>query len=346
MCSGGGGGTTSTNTVQNADPWTGVQPYLTDVFTNAYNLYRQPQIGTQSQFTKDAIAKQGQRAMQGNPLVPQAQAQMADTIGGKYLDPGTNPAWQQITNRMTDAYQTGTAANLDARFAKGGNAFMDNSAYQQQKMMNDRAFGDVLGGVAGDLYGKERQLQMNATGAAPGMAAADYADISQLGAAGAMKDARSQMEVDAPWANLGKYGGAVSGQYGGTTSSTSQSPYFTNPMGSALGMGIGGLQLYNGLNSAGLLGGGAGMLGGIGGSLGGWGLLEEGAALAGMFSDVRLKTDIEKVGKTDSGLGVYTYKYVGDDTTRMGVMAQEVAQVKPEAVGKAAGFLTVDYGKL
>lgn len=62
-----------------------------------------------------------------------------------------------------------------------------------------------------------------------------------------------------------------------------------------------------------------------------------------LMSDKRLKTDIKKVGKTDSGLPVYTYKYKGDNKTQMGVMAQEVEKKNPNAVGNVGGFKAVNY---
>ena len=65
-----------------------------------------------------------------------------------------------------------------------------------------------------------------------------------------------------------------------------------------------------------------------------------------MFSDKRLKTDIKKVGKTNEGLPVYTYKYKGDDTTQMGVMAQDVEKKTPSAVRTLGGFKAVDYTKV
>jgi hypothetical protein len=42
------------------------------------------------------------------------------------------------------------------------------------------------------------------------------------------------------------------------------------------------------------------------------------------LSDRRAKMDIRRVGTTDGGVPIYTYKYVGDPVTRMGVMADEV----------------------
>jgi hypothetical protein len=60
-------------------------------------------------------------------------------------------------------------------------------------------------------------------------------------------------------------------------------------------------------------------------------------------SDRRLKTDINKVGKTNSGLPIYTYKYKGDPKTQMGVMAQDVEKKNPKAVKEFGGFKAVNY---
>lgn len=67
------------------------------------------------------------------------------------------------------------------------------------------------------------------------------------------------------------------------------------------------------------------------------------------FSDERLKTDIKRVGKTDAGLPVYTYRFRGDPKTQMGVMAQEVEKENPEAVfsfGGPDGPKMVNYGAI
>lgn len=66
-----------------------------------------------------------------------------------------------------------------------------------------------------------------------------------------------------------------------------------------------------------------------------------------LFSDERLKENIEEVGMTKGGLPVYTYNYKGDPTPQMGVMAQEVAKKQPDALGPTVGgFKTVQYGKV
>lgn len=62
------------------------------------------------------------------------------------------------------------------------------------------------------------------------------------------------------------------------------------------------------------------------------------------WSDRRLKTDIVLVGKLDNGLGVYSYRYKAGGPIHIGVMADEVRQVRPEAVVRMQnGFDAVDY---
>jgi hypothetical protein len=69
------------------------------------------------------------------------------------------------------------------------------------------------------------------------------------------------------------------------------------------------------------------------------------AAMA--MSDKRLKTDVKKVGKTDGGLPVYTYKFKGSPKTQMGVMAQEVEKKQPDAYGiLSGGVKAVNYAKI
>jgi len=63
------------------------------------------------------------------------------------------------------------------------------------------------------------------------------------------------------------------------------------------------------------------------------------------MSDARLKTNIEKVGEVNS-LNIYEYEYVWGGPREVGVMAQEVIKVVPEAVMKIGKWFAVDYSKL
>jgi hypothetical protein len=64
-----------------------------------------------------------------------------------------------------------------------------------------------------------------------------------------------------------------------------------------------------------------------------------------IFSDIRTKENVREVGKTLDGQPIYSYNYKGDPKTQMGLIAQEVEERHPEAVGLAGGLKTVNYKK-
>jgi len=60
-----------------------------------------------------------------------------------------------------------------------------------------------------------------------------------------------------------------------------------------------------------------------------------------------LKHDIVLLGHLDNGLGFYRFSYNGSNKAYVGVMAQEVQQVMPQAVVRGRdGYLSVYYDKL
>jgi hypothetical protein len=67
----------------------------------------------------------------------------------------------------------------------------------------------------------------------------------------------------------------------------------------------------------------------------------------GRRSDIRLKHDIVLLGHLDNGLGFYRFSYNGGTKAYVGVMAQEVQQIMPQAVSRGRdGYLRVDYRRL
>ena len=104
------------------------------------------------------------------------------------------------------------------------------------------------------------------------------------------------------------------------------------------GMGGGG---FGGGRGGGFGGGGRGGGGFGGGGRGG------GRGGGGRRSDMRLKHDIVLLGRLDDGLGYYRFVYNGGHTAYVGVMAQEVQSVTPEAVSRGAdGYMRVSYDQL
>lgn len=76
------------------------------------------------------------------------------------------------------------------------------------------------------------------------------------------------------------------------------------------------------------------------------GLFGLGAAGVYKWSDKRLKKDIKKIGKTDDGQNLYSYKYKGSSEPQIGLMAQEVERERPDAVVTTpSGYKVVNYDK-
>jgi hypothetical protein len=69
-----------------------------------------------------------------------------------------------------------------------------------------------------------------------------------------------------------------------------------------------------------------------------------GAGIA--MSDRRMKENIKKVGKLDNGLNVYVFNYKGENTPMIGLIAQEVMEVRPDAVIEGDdGYYRVFYDR-
>jgi hypothetical protein len=214
-----GGSTTST---QSGAPWGDAQPYWRDLFGRANTLSYTP---TQS----EALAKQ--RALDPNSLTRQAQGQLAQTISGQYLSPDSNP---YLKASVQDALGlAGSAFAKQYGGAAGQN--LGNSGYQEALA---RGLGATATNAYGNAYAQERQNQLGSLQMAPSLG---FADINQLISA-----------EQQPWQRLQNLQGTLAAAGGGQT--TTQTPYFQNPLATAMGMGIGGLSLYNGMNQAGMFG--------------------------------------------------------------------------------------------
>jgi hypothetical protein len=137
--------------------------------------------------------------------------------------------------------------------------------------------------------------------------------------------------ANAAFANRGAFSrGGMSGGFGGGRG------------GGGFGGGRGGGGFGGGRGGGGFGGGGRG-----GGGFGGGGRGGGGRGGGGRRSDMRLKHDIVLVGRLDDGLGYYRFVYNGGDTAYVGVMAQEVRTVAPDAVTRGPdGYMRVSYDRL
>lgn len=196
-----GGGTTTTNTVQNSAPWGPMQPYLTDLASQAQSLQASQQGQTAmpssvagfSPVTQQALDATAQRAMTGSPLVSAADqsannlmtpgmapgmATLTGQLSG-YADPGnayamagagSNPALNQAANIL--AANSGPNPYLDQMYQAASQPVIDQVnaqfglAGRTGSAANQQELTRDLGNLAGNIYGSnylaEQQLGQNA----------------------------------------------------------------------------------------------------------------------------------------------------------------------------------------
>ena len=259
---------TATSTQTTAiDP--AIQPYLGFGLEEARRLYEaggpkyyegQTYVGP-SQATQTALEQLQQRATQGSPLVSAAQKQTLGTVQGDYL--GGNPffqgAFQPAAQAARQTFESalgdiGSKASLAGRYGSGAMGNLQQQAAGQfaQKLT------DTAGQLAYQNYAQERARQQQATAMAPEMAQADYTDIQRLLAAGQLGEGYQGQALEAdinrfnygqmlPQQQLNTYLNQVYGFPAGKTTTT-QTPYYTNPLATGLGTGLLGVNLLTQAN--------------------------------------------------------------------------------------------------
>lgn len=222
-----------------------IQPFLSYGLGEAQRLYQTggPQYYpgqtyvAPSQTTQTGLQALEQRAMQGSPLVGQAQQQLQGTIGGQYLsgNPFFQGAFAPAAQAATQQFQTaigdiGSAASKAGRYGSGAmGTLQDRAAGQLAQQLTNTA-----GQLAYQNYADERARQQAATMAAPAMAQADYQDIQNLLAAGQAREgytgqqlqsdiARFNFQQNAPQQNLATFLSSVYGNPMSTLKSQTQS---------------------------------------------------------------------------------------------------------------------------
>lgn len=264
----GGGGSeskpqTTTQTTTSA-PWAAQQPYLKELFSEAQGQYFGDTPSyfpgpTVAPFSPESLQAQDaifNRATMGSPVQAAGNQTMLDTIQGKYLDVNTNPylsgyidtATRPITQNFTNTVMPSVSSMFSSAGRYGSGAHTDAVGNATDAYL--RNLGDVGSSIAYQNYGNERNAMGLAAANAPAYAAADYNDPAQLASLGASKEAQQQALINAdiqrhnfeqnlPAAKLAQYGNMVSGNYGGTMSGTSTTPYYQKS-GSALQGAAGG----------------------------------------------------------------------------------------------------------
>lgn len=182
------------------------------------------------------------------------------------------------------------------------------------------AIGDITSKMANENYQNATNAGVAALSAAPGTYNLGTEPAKGIAAVGTQKESLAQAQeqraaeerlwnLNSQWTPLQNYANIV---FGGSSPGTTSTAQGYQPQSNSL------------LQTAGTL-----------------------ATIASLFmgSDRRIKKNIKALGKTVLGLTLYSFEYLWGGK-RIGVMADEVEKVFPEAVTELFGIKFVNYGAL
>lgn len=209
----------------------------------------------------------GGAALMGTaPAFMQGQGYLSDAIGGKYLDPSTDPGFQSVVNTTlaktmpaitagftnsgrSDSGLATRAASEGANDAIGGlmmqNYLAERGLQSQaaQQAAQNQATGLTAtlgaGGLASNNLLTQQGNQIKNISLGPALDQAKLGDLSTaLQTAGVAQQDQQAYLTDLvnrwnynqalPWNQLGMYNQMVQGNYGSSSQTQSQQPYFSN----------------------------------------------------------------------------------------------------------------------
>ena len=278
-----GGSKTVTQQTSSA-PWQGQQPYLTDIFSEAQRLYREPgpdyfpgsTVVPFSPQTEQALNMSEQMALQESPIQQAGAQEYLNTLQGDYL--GGSPFFQgafesqvrPMVQQFTQEALPGLQSSFTSAGMRGGSA--EQAAAGRAMDSFTRALSDTGGELAYRNYANERNRQAQFAQGAPAYALSRFQDAQQLANVGGAREGLAQAQLadeinrfnfnqNVQQDQLANYLGLVQGGYG--SEGTSTQPYFRNVGASILGGGLTGAMLGNTLGIGAGAGAGLGALAGL-----------------------------------------------------------------------------------
>jgi hypothetical protein len=236
MSKGGGGGSSETTT---AEPWAGIQPYLTKGFQEAagiYDKFSPAYYGgvTQAGFSPDQLTAQaGVRdwATKGSPNVmnPALSAYQYGT-GTSVVDVAKNPYVKDMAAQAAkDAYGQLNPALAGIRggaiqsggYGGGRQGIAEGTAIGAAADAANKAAAGIYSQAYGQGLGHQAQT-LGQTGGIINAGFSPYTALQQSGAQQAQREqaliedakAKHQFEQSLPYERLSQYGGALSGAQG------------------------------------------------------------------------------------------------------------------------------------
>lgn len=297
---------------------------VSGITNNAYNTGLQATIG--------AGQAEGNIYNQGVSNITNAlgtSGQLAQT-GAQNAGQLLNQGYTTAGNLLNQGYTTG--GNLATQGFNALNSFMGNAAGQGLGYLNAGLTGLQAGGNAAQAgYGTANTALTGGGQLLNQGSDALSRVLSQAPGFAGYPEQQYQAAYSAPWLPYNNLAGILSGAIPGTGTQTTSQPYYNN----------------TGANILGGLTGGLGIANTIGGAQG----IFPGAIKAGLTalggSDRRIKRDIKRIGTLRNGLPLYSFRYVGSKRRQIGLMADEVEKVHPEAVIAVGAYRIkmVDYAR-
>ena len=247
----------------------------------------------------------------GNTMMGQASGMYAQ--GNQLMNMGLDPQ-SNYYNQAFGQNQQQTRAGLEARgidMSPAGAAQEQQSGqYFNNMWQNQQAQrAATMAGAANQMYGQAGSQMLGGAGLNASTVGQQYGQLGQMQQAGLTNYAQTQQGTQDYLSYLNQGGQYQNQQYQSQLQAQSQK----NAQDSSSMAGMGQM---------------AGM-----------------AAMM-MMSDRRLKDSITRIGELDDETPIYTFKYKGEETFYVGVMAQDILETHPEAVHSVNGFYAVDYSKL
>lgn len=325
-----------------------VMPNAKDFYTGGDNWSQTVTLSPEMQkiFDQQMVLSQGLFGAQNSAL---------DRVNGSMNAPMDVSGFQQLgdvydptlaTNTATEAIMSRLNPELDRQYEALRNQLanqgiaMGSAAYENAmntfgQQRNDAATQAGLQGISLGMQQQGQTFNQSSNKRNQQLQEAAYLRNMPLNELNSLR-AGSQVQMPtfnsyAQQATVGgaDYSGAAQNQYQANVAKANAS----NAEQSGLMSGLFGI-------AGGTLGG---VYGGLPGAQAGFGL---GSSVGGMFSDRRLKTDIKRIGESENGLGIYSYKYIWGGPSQIGYMADEVEKVSPQAVSDFGGLKMVDYSKV
>jgi hypothetical protein len=186
---------------------------------------------------KATIARMQQGLSAPNAGLEAANQAMTDTASGKYLDLENNPQWQEMMRVLGQNYNETIRPGTDASFSRAGAMGIGNSAWEEMTARNNRALATGQGAATANVWGQERDKQMNAAGAMPGF------QNQYLTGLGNSALQLGNYQRTQPWQGILNYGQLMGNLKGPSTStqSTSVSPWQTAAGGALTGYSLSNL---------------------------------------------------------------------------------------------------------